>query len=180
MYHVTVEYAISSMNHMNTTTIDNDGELPSANTDCLPLHTPIDGEFVEQAVHLENWDHNRDLTKEKKEFVEQALGVRHGELVEQALLSENRDHNIDDNRNVINNLNWITSINRPNYDYGELSKDDDTDTEKKKIQPPLLPSNHVFECSNNDDTDTEKKKNQPPLLPSNHVFECSTTNVDHQ
>ena len=140
--------------------------MPSADTDCLPLHTPIDGEFVEQAVHLENRDHNRDLMKEKKEFVEQALGVRHGEFVEQALLSENRDHNIDDNRNVINNLTWITSINKPNH--GELNKDDDINTKKNKTHG---------ESNKDDHKDKEEKKDGPPSSSSNHVFECSTTNI---
>ena len=87
-----------------------------------------------------------------------------GESAGQAVHLENQDQNNDDNMNVINNMIWITSANRPNH--GELSTDDDTNKEKKKIQPP-----------NNDDDTNIEKRNWPPLLPSNHVFENSTTSI---
>ena len=56
-----------------------------------------------------------------------------GESAGQAVHLENQDQNNDDNMNVINNMIWITSANRP--DHGELSTDDDTnddDTNREK------------------------------------------------
>ena len=137
---------ISSMNQMTNATVHDDrklpsvrddGEIPSTTTDCLPLHTPIDGEFVERAVHLENRDQNRDLTKEM----------------------------IDDNKKTIDNLVWITSINKPNHE--KPNKDDDSNK-----------TNH--EEPNKDDggnTEKDKTHGESPPSPSNHVLECSTTNI---
>ena len=144
---------ISSMNHMVTTAATRVDHNDSSNhvvndTDAINTNNiEVDQPFSSTSplVHLKHTHTNGESPSEASSYNTSDKGYLSlhtpidGEFAGPAVHLENRDHNNGDNVNVINNMIWITSVNRPNLSLlkrdEELSNDDDTDTEKKKNRP---------------------------------------------